>query len=568
MSDKSQVLKRLIEAITDGAEIDWELEIDNNSELGGKLRSLRAIDAIARVYRESAPVTSGELPASSISRWGPLELREKIGEGAFGEVHRAWDPTLQREVALKLLRAERSESEADTTRFIDEARKLARVRHPNVLVVYGADRHQGRVGLWTELLEGKTLEDCLRSDGPFAAHEASAIGLDLCHALAAVHNAGLVHRDVKPVNVIRERGGRTVLLDFSVAAFRIGQEPATGRTSLSGTPLCMAPELFRGEEASRASDIYSLGVLLYRLVSRRFPVEARSIEELRERHSRGDSVPLLDARPDLPVAFVQVVETALRATPRERYASAGELERALAASLGRPVEPEPSPPRPWWRQRPLLWAAASMTLAVVGAIALWNLLLGPLEVEASLFRMSDGREERLLPGSRVALGDRLFLEIEGSKSMHVYVLNEDESGKAFVLFPLPGITEQNPLSSNVRHRLPGQVAGIGTNWEVSSVGGEESFLVLASKRPLEELERQIAGLPRAGSAGAVSIGEETIDVLRGIGGLAESPLQETSVRHKRLSDMFAKTAGPSTSKSGIWIWQIRLSNPEETGETP
>ena len=568
MSDKSQVLKRLIEAITDGAEIDWELEIDNNSELGGKLRSLRTIDAIARVYRESAPVTSGELPASSISRWGPLELREKIGEGAFGEVHRAWDPTLQREVALKLLRAERSESEADTTRFIDEARKLARVRHPNVLVVYGADRHQGRVGLWTELLEGKTLEDCLRSDGPFAAHEASAIGLDLCHALAAVHNAGLVHRDVKPVNVIRERGGRTVLLDFSVAAFRIGQEPATGRTSLSGTPLCMAPELFRGEEASRASDIYSLGVLLYRLVSRRFPVEARSIEELRERHSRGDSVPLLDARPDLPVAFVQVVETALRATPRERYASAGELERALAASLGRPVEPEPSPPRPWWRQRPLLWAAASMTLAVVGAIALWNLLLGPLEVEASLFRMSDGREERLLPGSRVALGDRLFLEIEGSKSMHVYVLNEDESGKAFVLFPLPGITEQNPLSSNVRHRLPGQVAGIGTNWEVSSVGGEESFLVLASKRPLEELERQIAGLPRAGSAGAVSIGEETIDVLRGIGGLAESPLQETSVRHKRLSDMFAKTAGPSTSKSGIWIWQIRLSNPEETGETP
>jgi serine/threonine protein kinase len=587
MSNKIQVLKRLADAISDGEEIDWELEIDNNSELGGKLRSLRAIDAIARVYRESAPVTSGEAvgptidldqdsasppdgwPTSSISRWGLLELREKIGEGAFGEVYRAWDPTLQREVALKLLRAERSNSEADTTRFIDEARKLARVRHPNVLVVYGADRHQGRVGLWTELLEGKTLEDCLRSDGPFAAHEASAIGLDLCHALAAVHNAGLVHRDVKPVNVIRERGGRTVLLDFSVAAFRTGQEPANGRTSLSGTPLCMAPELFRGEEASKASDIYSLGVLLYRLVSGRFPVEAKSIEELHKRHSRGDSVPLLDARPDLPVAFVQVVETALQATPRERYASAGEMERALAASLGRPVEPEPSPPRPWWRQRPLLWAAAaSIALAVVGAITLWNLLLGPLEVEASLFRMSDGREERLLPGSRVALGDMLFLEIEGSKSMHVYVLNEDEAGKAFVLFPLPGITEQNPLSSNVRHRLPGQVAGIGTNWEVSSVGGEESFLVFASKRPLEELERQIAGLPRAGSAGAVSIGEETIDVLRGIGGLAESPSQETSVRHQRLSDMFAKTAGPSTSKSGIWIWHIRLSNPEETGETP
>ena len=127
-------------------------------------------------------------------------------------------------------------------------------------------------------------------------------------------------------------------------------------------------------------------------------------------------MPLLDARPDLPVAFVQVVETALRATPRERYASAGEMERALAASLGRPVDPEPSQPRPWWRQRPLLWAAAaSMALAVVGAIALWNLLLGPLEVEASLFRRSDGREERLSALARFTAepGDVLRIETPG-----------------------------------------------------------------------------------------------------------------------------------------------------------
>ena len=587
MSDKSQVMERLAEAISDGAEIDWELEIAGSSESEGTLWSLRAIDSIARVFREAAPLTSDEAesptidldegetphsdsgPTSSIFRWGPLELREKIGEGAFGEVYRAWDPTLQREVALKLLHVERSDNEANTARFIDEARKLARVRHPNVLVVYGADRHQGRVGLWTELLEGKTLEDCLRSDGTFAAHEASAIGLDLCHALAAVHSAGLVHRDLKPANVIRERGGRIVLLDFSVAAFRTGPESAAGRMSLSGTPLCMAPELFRGDEASTASDIYSLGVLLYRLVSGRFPVEARSIEELSEHHSRGESVPLLDARPDLPVAFVQVVETALGPTPRERYASAGEMERALSASLGRPVEVEPSPPRPWWRQRPLLLTVtASVTVSVVGAIALWGLLLAPLEVDASLYRLRDDREERLLAGSRVALGDSLFLEIEGSKPMHVYVLNEDKGGKAFVLFPLPGSSEQNPLSSDVRHRLPGKIAGIATSWKVSSVGGEESFLVFASKRPLQELERLIAGLPRAGSAAALSLGEETIDVLRGIGGLAESPSPDASARHERLSDMFADSDGHTAGKSGVWMWQIRLSNPETTGEIP
>jgi len=575
MSNKSQVLERLVEAITDGEEIDWELEIAGDNELADKLRSLRAIDSIARVFRESAAVTTGKTEAPTIGldpsllHWGLLELREKVGEGAFGEVYRAWDPTLQREVALKLLRAERSESEASTTRFIDEARKLARVRHPNVLVVHGADRQQGRAGLWTELLEGKTLEKCLGDDGPFAAHEASAIGLDLCHALAAVHNAGLVHRDVKPANVMRERGGRTVLLDFNVAAFRTGQEASTGGMSLSGTPLCMAPELFRGEEASQASDIYSLGVLLYRLVSGRFPVEARSIEKLRESHARGDSVPLLDARPDLPTAFVQVVDRALDAAPRKRYASAGEMERALAASLGRSVDPVPSAPRQWWRQRPLVWAVpASIALAVIGAVALWNLFSGPLEVEASLYRLSEGREERLLPGSRVALGDSLFLEIEGNKPMHVYVLNEDEAGKAFVLFPLPTVSKKNPLSSKDRHRLPGKIAGTKRYWKVSSVGGEESFLVFASKQPLEDLERQIDGLPRAGSAAALSVGEETIDVLRGIGGLAESSSPTTSVGHERLSDMFSQAAGPSAGKSGIWIWQIRLNNPEATGDIP
>ncbi len=114
-----------------------------------------------------------------------------------------------------------------------------------------------------------------------------------------------------------------------------------------------------------------------------------------------------------------------------------------------------------------------------------------IECHSAQFRRLD---TPLLPGSRVALGDLLYLEIEGSKSMHVYVLNEDEGGKAFVLFPLPGSSEQNPLSSNVRHRLPGRVAGPEKYWEVSSVGGEESFLVFACKRPLEELERQVKEL--------------------------------------------------------------------------
>jgi hypothetical protein len=209
-----------------------------------------------------------------------------------------------------------------------------------------------------------------------------------------------------------------------------------------------------------------------------------------------------------------------------------------------------------------------MTVALVGSVALWILVLGPLEVEASLFRLNEDREERLLSGSRVALEDQLFLEIEGNKSMHVYVLNEDEGGNAFVLFPLPAASKQNPLAADLRHRLPGTVDGVEKYWEVTSVGGEESFYVFASRRPLIELENRIARLPRAGSAGAVRIGKETIDVLRGIGGLTPSPTQDSRVRREGLSEIFAQTAGPSTSKNGTWIWEIRLSNPEAPDATP
>jgi tRNA A-37 threonylcarbamoyl transferase component Bud32 len=590
MNDRGQALERLVESITDGTEIDWARELESHEDLQAEIRALRVIDSIARVHRDSGRLPEDRLseptvdlsvgPAAAVPgppetlprRWGPLELRELIGEGAFGQVYRAWDPALQRAVALKLLRAERAESHTHTLRFVEEARGLARVRHNNVLVVYGADRHEDRVGLWTELLEGKTLEDCLVDEGPFSDAEATNIGIELCHALAAVHGAGLVHRDVKPANVMRERGGRTVLLDFSVAAFQpTAGSSSGGRISLSGTPLCMAPELFRGEEADRTSDIYSLGVLLYRLVSGRFPVEASSIDELRERHDRAESFPLLDARPDLPPAFVQVVEKALRPDPAERYSSVGEMERALAAARGPVVDPAPTPelkPAPWWRQPAAMWAAAALVIVVLGALILRTLVFPPLQVDVSLYRLRAGAEERLLPGGRVTPGDLLFLEIQGNRDLHVYVVNEDEVGEAFALFPLPGASMQNPLAAGSVHRLPGVVDGETTYWEVSSAGGEESFLVFAAPRRLEDVERELSRLPTAGSALAARLDENTIDTLRGIGGLSRPPSQDTPSRNKKLADMYAEAASPGTGRNGVWVWHIRLSNPAPPRETP
>ena len=156
---------------------------------------------------------SYERPAGvPLGSWGGFTLIEKVGEGAFGEVYRARD-ALHRDIALKLLRP-RAGGTLDqiAARMLHEGRVMARIRHANVVDVYGAEEHEGRVGLSMEFVRGRTLEHLLESQGTFSAREAALIGRELCRALAATHAAGLVHRDIKARNVMREEGGRVVLM--------------------------------------------------------------------------------------------------------------------------------------------------------------------------------------------------------------------------------------------------------------------------------------------------------------------------------------------------------------------
>ncbi len=276
-------------------------------------------------------------------RWGHLLALERVGQGGFGDVYRALDPQLDREVALKLVHLDDAGLESSARRFLAEARRLASVRHPNVVTVHGATVHDGRAGIWTDFVRGRTLENRLATDGPLGAVEAIFVGLDLCRALAAVHAAGAVHGDVKTSNVMREEGGRILLVDFGAARPRPGargdapgaeRDAPRRRGALFGTPHFLAPELVAGEEATPASDLYALGVVLYRLVSGRYPLPARTVEELLLGHERGAQVPIRDVRPDLPAAFVQVVDRALARDLRQRFASAGAMERALLTALG------------------------------------------------------------------------------------------------------------------------------------------------------------------------------------------------------------------------------------------
>ena len=390
----------LAETISDATPVDWD---SSSGELDDpRLAQLRALESLAVAFRQSR----GRQPAaarrgSPLFRWGHLEVHERLGEGTFGEVFRAYDPLLDREVALKLRKdSPQGHSAVGRRQHLAEARRLARVRHPNVLVVHGADIHQGRVGLWTDLVEGVTLEERLLQSGPFAVDEARAVGRVLCEALAAVHAAGLLHGDVKTSNVLQEATGRVVLADFGAGAELDG---GAGALLSRGTPVTLAPEVLRGGKATAAADLYALGALLYRLLTGRYPIEGATLEEIALRVERGEGVPLRQRRPEVPGELATVVDRALAARPEERFVSPEAMGEALAVA----AEAGDRSPRAsgaasragkrWPVAAALFAGAALAALAGVGT-ARW--LQSTDETAAGPFPLAD--EHRLafdLPGS-------------------------------------------------------------------------------------------------------------------------------------------------------------------------
>ena len=319
-------------SILDGADVDWpEVESDADDSDRDILRQLRLVSSVAAVHRglaatRSVPTTHAiGLPF----RWGPLDVIEHIGRGSFGDVYRAWDRQLDREVALKLL-TESATAIDRPSDIVEEGRLLARVRHPNVVTIYGAARVDGRVGLWMEYVRGRTLEQRLASNGPLAPADVVSIGRDLCNALAAVHAAGLLHRDIKAHNVMVDESGRVVLMDFGTG--REQRADVDEASDLTGTPLYLAPEVLDRQPARPRSDVYSLSVLLYHLLTGTYPVVGTTAADIRDKHRAADPVDLRHRRPDVSAALDRSIGRGLSTDPRRRYATAVELSTALAGS--------------------------------------------------------------------------------------------------------------------------------------------------------------------------------------------------------------------------------------------
>ena len=351
--------ERAIQALLDGGSLPNEVP-----------EPLCIVDAIARAHRTAIFGTDITLDRPVASRWGHLEIRGEIGRGASGTVYRAWDPKLAREVALKLLAPDALES-ADA---LAEGQLLARLNHPHIVRVFGADEHEGTSGVWMELLDGETLDEILARDGVFSPEDTLLIGVDLAGALSAVHAAGLLHRDVKARNILRERGGRIVLMDLGAGRAATTSGPAGDET---GTPMYMAPEVLAGGAATVRSDIYSLGVLLYRLLTRTYPFLAADVQQLRSAHSSGARVALEAARPDLTAPIVSVVERACHPHAESRFVSADDMEQALVDALRRAVSERAAVAsamtRRWRRwKRTVLHTGATVALTLLTIWSAWE----------------------------------------------------------------------------------------------------------------------------------------------------------------------------------------------------
>ena len=296
MDASERIVSDLARAILDGAPVDWPAVESTAHESERPLfEQLRLLATLVEFHREQRATDE---PAPRAKTWGHLRVLEPIGSGAFGRVYRAWDTRLDREVALKLLPADSDAGDARASSIIEEGRLLARVRHPNIVTIYGAERIGDTVGLWMERIDGETVEQRLARESPLKASDAIGIGIQICHAVSAVHKAGLLHRDIKAQNVMLARDGRAVLMDFGTGRELGGA--SSSASSLAGTPLYLAPELLRGGDATIQSDVYSLGVLLYRMVTGTYPVHARSVPDLRLAHARLERADNVELWPDVP----------------------------------------------------------------------------------------------------------------------------------------------------------------------------------------------------------------------------------------------------------------------------
>jgi serine/threonine-protein kinase len=331
-----------------------------------------------------------------LDRIGRYEIRAKIGQGAMGEVYRAHDPVLNREVAIKTISAGRGEDETLRRRFQREAQSAARLSHPNIVTVFELGEQGDQLFMAMELLEGLDLKQAIQQ-ARLTLPQKLDVMEQICEGLAFAHAHQIVHRDLKPANVHLAPSGKVKIMDFGLA--RMSGSDMTRTGLVMGTPHYMSPEQVRGLKADARSDVFSLGCVFYEMMTGRRPFEADTMHAVLFKVMQEEPPSARGLAPAAPPALVQVVERALAKDPAERFADAGEMlavlrrvRQAIASGRGDRLLPELARPSASSRtsasgaaaSRSLASGSGSGSGADAGRRSLLPWLLGGLGVAVAL----------------------------------------------------------------------------------------------------------------------------------------------------------------------------------------
>jgi serine/threonine-protein kinase len=316
-----------------------------------------------------ATTRSSCLPAATWVGGGlpDFEIQELVAEGGMGIVFRARDTLLDRIVAIKVIREELAGEPEYQELFLREARTQAQLDSPHIVRMYGAGRARMNSGarvsfLAMEYVEGGTLADLLERGGPLEAEDARRLMLEVAQGLLDAERRGIVHRDIKPGNLLLDGNGSVKIADFGLAKLVSEADSSpTLQGAVVGTPRYMAPEQARGDHVDQRADMYALGCTFYHLLSGRAPFQGDTPLAIIYQHLTNDPIPLAELNRDVPPSLRAIIERLMNKNPDRRYADCAELVRALEAAA-----PRPQTSRLWVR------AAQSINLAVASwGLALW-----------------------------------------------------------------------------------------------------------------------------------------------------------------------------------------------------
>lgn len=535
-------IRAVVRRLASGEPVDWHAELDaaehDDASARSMLEALRVLDDIGQARRSLDVDTGGALPSPALGRWGTMRLLEVIGRGSHGIVYRAYDEQLNREVAVKLVRAD--VRAGLVSRFLEEARLLARVKHVNVVTVHGAEVFNAQPGLWMERLDGTTLQELVARQGPLEPSEAARVAVEVCRGLAAVHRAGVLHCDLKAENVMRERDSRVVLTDFSTSSLM------QGAARLAGTPLYMAPEILAGAPATARSDVYSTGVLLYFLLTGRVPVQGADVDELRAAHREGSGQSLGSVRPDVPASLTGIVTRTLSRDPAHRPASASELESELQEFLRGHGHRHRR-----WRTpaAAILVTATVLTAGIVSTILVGRAPASPTPVARSRPLLLIGAFENATSHAHLAASLQYLLERELTSSASIRVMSRARVDDTLRLMQRPletALDRPTAREIGLRDGGLGQVI-IG---RIESVG---SALRIAAT---------LVDVATDEAAGTVSAEAASLDALPGavrvLSDGIRRALGETPVDAERWAPQFERVTTPSVDALRLYSESYRL----------